>query len=172
MVGISFKNTVRYLLSGSLMHMYTRYNTRYINSCFKPDFSAGPGSWSQSMRPRVCVIKRGLFHTPPGQPGQGKRLPAKGSGQPPLPAASACATGWLLGFRRRHRLTRCCLSLGGVLFTTCGAGVVLVVIVTIFVAAVAVTAVAVAVTGVGVGTGCVGPSASWRWHCIRQLLDQ
>ena len=78
----------------------------------------------------------------------GGKAASKCSGRPPTPAASACATGRLLAFRRRHSLTRCCLSLGGVLVTTRATGVVLVVVVTRFVAAVAVTAVAVAVTGV------------------------
>ncbi len=86
--------------------------------------------------------------------------------QADLPAASACATGRLLVFLRRHSLTRCCLRLGGVLVTTRGAGVVLVVVVTRFVAAVAVTAVAVAVTGGGVGVGCVGPSRRQCGVCV------
>jgi hypothetical protein len=57
--------STKYILT--IYHVYTRYSimqiyhvytiylvyTRYINNCFKPDFPAGPGSWSQSMSTRV-----------------------------------------------------------------------------------------------------------------------
>ncbi len=48
-----------------------------IPSVLKPDFAAGPCCWSHSMRTRVRVTKRGLFHAPPWQLRQGKRRPPK-----------------------------------------------------------------------------------------------
>ena len=45
----------------------------------KPDFSAGPCCWSQSIRTRLWVIKSVLLHAPPWQLCQGKRWPTKGS---------------------------------------------------------------------------------------------
>jgi hypothetical protein len=47
-------------------------------SFLKPDFAACPCCWSHSMCTRVWVIKSVLFHAPPWQLCQGKRLPTKG----------------------------------------------------------------------------------------------
>jgi hypothetical protein len=58
---------------------YIRCTSMHIPSFLFPDFSAGPCCWSHSMRTRVLVIKIGLFHAPPWQSCQGKRLPTKGS---------------------------------------------------------------------------------------------
>jgi hypothetical protein len=61
-----------------------------IPSFLKPDFAAWACQccWSHSMRTRVWVIKSVLFHAPPWQLRQGKRLPTKGSTrlQPTFPA--------------------------------------------------------------------------------------
>ncbi len=46
-------------------------------SFLKPDFAAGPCCWSHSICTRVWVIKSVLFHAPPWQLCQGKRLPQK-----------------------------------------------------------------------------------------------
>jgi hypothetical protein len=52
-----------------------------IPGVLKPDFAASPCCWSpsHSMHTRVRVTKSALFHAPPWQLRQGKRLPTKGS---------------------------------------------------------------------------------------------
>ncbi len=71
--------------------IYSVY-TRYINSYLNPGFKA-------------LVAGLSLFHTPPGQPGQGRKRQAKGSKRPPLmplpPAFPSCR------WRRRQRRRRC-----------------------------------------------------------------
>ncbi len=68
----------------SLMYIrgiYTVYPWIFLDipSFLKSDFAACPCFWSHSMRTRVWVIKSTLFHAPPWQSCQGKRLTTKGS---------------------------------------------------------------------------------------------
>ncbi len=60
-----------------------------IHSFLKPDFAGGQCCWSHSMRTRVWMIKSVLFHAPPWQVRQGKRLPTEGSTRLP-PTFPSC----------------------------------------------------------------------------------
>ncbi len=61
------------------IHMVYPWIFLDIPSFLKPDFAACQCCWSHSMRTGVWEIKSVLFHAPPWQLYQGKRLPTKGS---------------------------------------------------------------------------------------------
>jgi hypothetical protein len=76
-----------------------------IPSFLKPDFVAGQCCWSHSMHTRVWVIKSVLFHKPPWQVLQGKRLPIKGSTRLQFPACRWSTRWWQRWQQRRRQVS-------------------------------------------------------------------
>ncbi len=67
-------------IQGMVPCRYTTYILgiyQVYQQLFQTRFFGSPGSWSLSMRTRVWVIKRELFHTSPGQPGQAGKAASK-----------------------------------------------------------------------------------------------
>ncbi len=91
-ISTKYRHGISMDIRGISFDLYT-WNIHGISmdtpSFLKPDFAAGPCCWSHSMRTRVWVIDSVLFHAPPWQLCQGKRLPTKGRRQPsPLSLAA------------------------------------------------------------------------------------
>jgi hypothetical protein len=131
-------NTIEHVYRPDILPIYSLYS-RYIHSRIKPEISPGQRSLVQT---HMWVTKRGLFHVPQGQLGQGKRRACTGLSPPTSPS---CRHGldlrpcpfWILPpfqvFQRRST----CHHRGA-----CRVSVVLVVVVIRFVACVTVTAAA------------------------------